>query len=619
MTFLNPAVLFGLIAVAIPLVLHLLNLRKLRTVEFSTLAFLKELQKSKMRRLKLRQILLLILRTLLIACLVLAFARPALRGTGVGGLGTHAKTTAVLLFDDSFSMTATDEHGSLLNQAKSVSLDVLSLLKEEDEVFFQRFSEGSSGGTTETPTHNISGVRAAVSETKVSMTFHTLGELLGRARKALKESRNFSKEIYLVTDLQKTNFAIDEKAAKSTESSSQQFDSETRLFLIPVGRSSVGNVAVDAVRMMNKVFEKDRPFSVEATIRNYGKAPLRNYTVSLYLDGTRVMQKSVDIPAEGATSVSFSAMPKRTGHITGYLQAEPDAIDQDNQRYFTVFIPEKTDILFVTNTSRDISFLNLALTADERSQSSYAIETIAPSKLLMTSLSHFDVIIISNVKSFSSDESERLKQFAMEGGAIILFPGAEVDVPQYAAEFCRRLNIAPFIGKVGSVTDRRMFLTFEGIDFAHPIFSGMFEGKPFAKKSAGPSVESPQISVTLEYRPGANGQSIIRLSNGTSFLTDYKIGDGRLLLYSVAPTPDWSDFPLKGIFVPLIRRSISYLASWNQQAAEHLAGTAVTLTVPLKAFVRSRCETLWSGADRQTAVASSFRSIPRPGDSGTVI
>jgi hypothetical protein len=253
-----------------------------------------------------------------------------------------------------------------------------------------------------------------------------------------------------------------------------------------------------------------------------------------------------------------------------------------------VFIPEKTDILFVTNTSRDISFLNLALTADERSQSSYAIETIAPSKLLMTSLSHFDVIIISNVKSFSSDESERLKQFAMEGGAIILFPGADVDVPQYAAEFCRRLNIAPFIGKVGSVTDRRMFLTFEGIDFAHPIFSGMFEGKPFAKKSAGPSVESPQISVTLEYRPGANGQSIIRLSNGTSFLTDYKIGDGRLLLYSVAPTPDWSDFPLKGIFVPLIRRSISYLASWNQQVAEHLAGTAATLTVPLKAFVRSQ-------------------------------
>ncbi|MEK6571479.1 MAG: BatA domain-containing protein, partial [Bacteroidota bacterium] len=284
MIFLNPAVLFGLIAVAIPLVLHLLNLRKLRTVEFSTLAFLKELQKSKMRRLKLRQILLLILRTLLIACLVLAFARPALRGTGVSGLGTHAKTTAVLLFDDSFSMTATDEHGSLLNQAKSVSLDVLSLLKEEDEVFFQRFSEGSSGGTTETPTHNISGVNAAVSETKVSMTFHTLGELLGRARKALKESRNFSKEIYLVTDLQKTNFAADEeRATKSTESSSQQFESGTRLFLIPVGRASAENVAVDAVRMMNKVFEKDRPFSVEATIRNYGKAPLRNYTVSLYL------------------------------------------------------------------------------------------------------------------------------------------------------------------------------------------------------------------------------------------------------------------------------------------------------------------------------------------------
>ncbi|HEX9828971.1 MAG TPA: BatA domain-containing protein, partial [Bacteroidota bacterium] len=81
MTFLNPFILFGLLAAGIPILLHLLNLRKLRTIEFSTLSFLKELQRTKIRRIKIRQWLLLLLRTLLVICIVMAFARPTLKGS----------------------------------------------------------------------------------------------------------------------------------------------------------------------------------------------------------------------------------------------------------------------------------------------------------------------------------------------------------------------------------------------------------------------------------------------------------------------------------------------------------------------------------------------------------
>jgi hypothetical protein len=585
MTFLNPAVLVALVAAGIPVLLHLLNLRKLRTIEFSTLAFLKQLEKSKMRRLKLRQILLLILRTLVIACLVLAFARPALRGTSAGGLSTHAKTTAVLILDDSFSMSATDEHGSLLNQAKAASQDVLSLLKEGDDVFFQRLSEGAGSGAPETPTHNISGVRSAVNETRVSAIFRPLGDVLIRTKKVLDESKNFSKEVYLVTDLQKTNFAEDEQnKLKLSSGLSTTFDNRTRFFLIPIGRTSVQNVGVIGMNILNRIFEKDRPFSLEATIRNSGSAPIRNYTVSMYLDGTRVMQKSIDLQPESTINVEFTATPKRTGHISGYVQADPDALDQDNQRYFTIFVPERIDVLFITNSQRDISFLKLALTADERSRSAYGIETIPSSKLLMTSLSQFDVIIISNVKSFSSEEVERLRGFVSDGGGIVFFPGSDVDAGQYSATFCQKFNIAPFLGKTGGTSDRSSFLSFDNVDLAHPLFSGMFEAKPIARRGRGASVESPHIFTALEYRPSAKGESIIRLSNGTSFLTDYRIGNGRLLLYTVAPTLDWSDFPVKGIFVPLIRRSVAYLASSSDQTVDHLAGSAVSVTLPSKIF-----------------------------------
>lgn len=141
MTFLNPALLLGLIAAAIPILLHLLNLRRLRTIEFSTLTFLKELQRTRIRRLKIRQLLLMVLRTLLVMLLVLAFARPTLKGSIMGSIGSHGKTTIVLLIDDSFSMTASDQQGELLKQAKQTALAIVGLLKEGDEVSLVKFSD----------------------------------------------------------------------------------------------------------------------------------------------------------------------------------------------------------------------------------------------------------------------------------------------------------------------------------------------------------------------------------------------------------------------------------------------------------------------------------------------
>jgi hypothetical protein len=143
MTFLNPVLLFGLVAAAIPIIIHLLNLRKLKTVEFSTLQFLKELQKTKMRRVKIKQWLLLALRTLLVIAVVLAFSRPALRGSlagfGIGGT-THAKTTIVILLDDSPSMSVRNERGVLFAQARDLALHVLDLVKEGDEAYVVPFS-----------------------------------------------------------------------------------------------------------------------------------------------------------------------------------------------------------------------------------------------------------------------------------------------------------------------------------------------------------------------------------------------------------------------------------------------------------------------------------------------
>ncbi len=153
MIFLNPAVLFGLLAASIPILIHLFNLRKLKKVEFSTLRFLKELQKNKIRKIKLKQWILLALRVMIILFLVTAFARPTLKGVSIGGTTSAAKTTSVFILDNTFSMSVIDQKGSYFNQAKEAIKNLIQHLQEGDDAALILVSR--MGGNSENPNVQI--------------------------------------------------------------------------------------------------------------------------------------------------------------------------------------------------------------------------------------------------------------------------------------------------------------------------------------------------------------------------------------------------------------------------------------------------------------------------------
>ena len=240
MTFLNPLVLIGLVAAAIPILLHLFSLRKLRTIEFSTLTFIKELQRTKIRRLKLRQLLLLILRTLIVLTLVLAFARPTLRGSLAGGIGSHAKTTAIVIVDDSFSMTVNDEHGELFKQAKRAATGIVDLLKEGDDVVLVKLSDIGRAALDirHYPTRDYVLLKKEIEGMRPSYVYRSIDDALRYASKLLAGTKNFNKEVYVVSDFQ--SGAFDVRAAASSQE--KLFPPEVHCFLVPVGKRSAQNL-----------------------------------------------------------------------------------------------------------------------------------------------------------------------------------------------------------------------------------------------------------------------------------------------------------------------------------------------------------------------------------------
>lgn len=611
MTFLNPLVLLGLAAAAIPIIIHLLNLRKLRTVEFSSLRFLKELQRTKMRRLKIRQLLLLILRTLLIVAIVLAFSRPAMKGTFAGTMGSRAKSTIVILLDDSPTMALRNERGVLFAQAKTTVGHLLDLAREGDEVYLVKLSEISRKDQF-SPSASLSAMLDALEEMTPSRQRTSFHDAFGVAAKLIGESKNFNREVYLVTDGQASQF----QAAGEQADTADLFDDASRVFLVESWSEQIDNTSVASARVRSRILSRDKPVATEATVRNSGPAPVRNTIMSVYLDGSRVVQQSLDIPSEGSVIADVSVIPKRRGALHGSIQLEDDRLEIDNARYFVVPVPEQVTVLLVGPTERDTRLPALALTAgnDTTAASLYKVQQITESRLSSTDINKFDVLILCGVKDFSVTEADVLLQFVRSGGGLIVFPGRDSDIANNNAVLLSRLGIPAVqpasvspADRGNGIDDTRSFLSFDKVDLTHPLFAGMFDA---GVKPGSPSVESPRVFASLLLQAGQNGHTIISLSDGSGFLVEYPLETGRVLMFSVEAGLTWSDFPVKGLFAPLLHRSALYLAAQSadgssdrEDASSFVVGQDARLILRLKsAGDRDTYTIVWPSGSEERVV-----------------
>ena len=576
MTFLNPLALFALAAAVIPVVLHFLNLRKLRTVDFSSLTFLKELQKSKIRRLRIQQILLLILRTLLVTLLVLAFSRPTLRGSLTAGAGSRAKTSVVLLVDDSYSMTAHDAGGELLKQAESDAGAVLDLCEEGDDAMLVPLSHADAPAQ-QGQTHgrkDFALVRQEIAHLEPSPVYNTLDDAVRISAKLLTPSLNFNKELYIFSDFQKGVF----ESGRPSDRPEQLFSSGTRVFLFPLGSRIAHNEGIISVSPTDALLEKDKPFGIEAEILNSGESDDRNHVVSVFFDGSRVAQKGIDIPAGKRARATFTVVPTRTGFIPGFVELEDDDIEFDNRRNFSVHIPDKVRILLV-GTENEGRYVSAAL--GTRSGQALDIVQTASDRFALAPLSGIDVAVIASAVELSPVQTEHVRRFVAAGGGLVVFAGDGIDPSTFnkTVSLPLGLPLAEGIDRIGTEAGS-IPLSIRQADLAHPLFRGMFESPSDGKqegRTSPPEVESPDVRTTVHFKANPATDVVLTLSNGDPFLLEQRLGEGSVCLFSVPPTLSWSNFPLKGLFVPLIQRTIAYVAQSGAGTSDYVAGEKATI------------------------------------------
>ena len=562
MTFLNPFVLFGLAAAAIPILLHLLNLRKLKTIDFSTLRFLKELQKTSIRKLKAQQIILLILRTLIVIFSVLAFSRPTIKST-LPSIGTHAKSSIIVVLDNSLSMDITDEDGNRFSKAKKLTSEILGALEEGDEMAFIPLSSLIKN-RKRSFSRNFAWLKEEIDHCSVNPATASLNDGLRAAQGLLDASLHVNKEIYILTDLQ-------QQEIHSLELDSiKLFDDKTSVFLLPSleSKNSIDqNISIDTAIFISRVYAKDKPVELQTKLYNSSVTDAKGIIVSVLFNGERVAQRTVDIGAGSYVNVSLQGIPHTTGLIKGEIQIENDVLESDNHRYFSFIISSAPKVALIGN-QLETDFISLSIAPHASILKSYSANQSAS-----VHFEDFDLLILA--ATLSQTEMQRIDAYIQNGGSVLFFPSSTESIA-VQQQFFSGMGLGPIIFQEFSESNPGICIS---ADRQHPILQGVFKG--FNSESG--LGDSPKIMKALCTQAG---QSIISMQGG-SFLNEIRRGEGKVMYCAVPPSPAWSSFPFTGLMPTIIYRSAQYLSAKEVFTLEKTAGQEAIILIPTKSSASS--------------------------------
>lgn len=537
MNFLNPAILFAALAALVPLIIHLFSRRRVKVVEFSSLKHLKRMQRRQVRRLKVRQWLLLLLRMLIILAAVLAFARPTTEG---GHVGSHASVSAVIVLDNSASMTRYVTDGSLMELARKRTEELLATFGDADEVCIltmddDHLSKENIGLTS------VAVARERLHRLEPTSTEMNLEAAMDKAADLLEAAVNVNKELYLVTDRQRHSLP--------DRQSPRQLD--IRVYFVDLPLEDTENCGVVSVDLGGELLLPGHEFEMVATVRNYGGRDRSDVIASLFLDGARVAQDDVDIRAEQSATVRFTRSVSRGGFHAGYVEISDDRLTADNRYYFSFFIPETFNVLLVSGDPSS-RFIAMALTPSPTLNLFWSVKDVSPSDLGAVRFWDYDVLVLAGAPTLPDMHYERLRGFVNGGKSLFVTYGGSTDTEDFNSRWTPVTGVV-FEEPVRRDFSRAGYYTLDEVDMSHPVFS-VYEWEdnkpPEIKFFALPQVRA------------VDGAKVVaRFSGGRPALVETTYGEGRVLTLTGPVSPEYSDLTGHALFVPLVTRAVEYLSA----------------------------------------------------------
>lgn len=543
MAFINSWFLWALLALSIPIIIHLFHFRRYKKVLFTNVRFLKELKEEQNARRKLRNLLVLLSRLLALAFLILGFAQPFL--TQDKEIDLSNKNVGIFI-DNSFSMAALSKDIPLIDKAKAEAREIINSYSEQE--MFQILTHDFEGRHQRLLSKE--DALSMVDEINISPNARPLTAAINRHQQILKTNDRKSL-VYLISDFQ-----------KSINDLSTYADTTMSIDLINLQSVQEQNISIDTAWLDAKVPMINVNNKLVIKVSNHGSDKVENVKLSLIQQGQTKPVGSLNIEANSSIIDTVDLAINNTGWQDLELKVTDYPVSFDDSYYMSFNVSDEIKVLSINNTGT-----NRYLKSVFEGLPYHTLDNVPVNRIDYAKFADYSLIILNDIVNVSSGLANELENFILTGGNVLGFMSKDIDTKSFDQFFSKIAadKILQFDNQekeVGSINESEF------------IFKDVFE---LAKKNR--KLPKSNASFKLSAYQNRDRDVLITNRDGSPYLLKYTRQKGHLYLCTSPLDTKYNDLSINAeIFVPML-----YKMSISTKTTENMArviGKNNLITIP---------------------------------------
>jgi len=517
MEFVHPERLWFLFLLLIPVIIHLFHFRRRKTLYFSSLKFIRFLEKEQQSTRKIKHLLVLLTRILATAAIIIAFAQPQLPTTKNAKSG---KPALLVYLDNSFSMNAIGTEGTLFSEGRELTKRILEKIKPDTRVLVcsnqldfmeQRFLTKAEALTY-------------LDQLDVCALSRSLDDVLSWQQRQLDKYQDQNEHFGQVQQVLISDFQQNQADLKTQKPASNQ---SFYAFQLKAQRNQ--NAYIDSVWFAKPTHQLGTEQTLMVRVQNFGEQSNKRLELQVKigeLNRTMFMQTT----ANNSQIASFPYTETNKGYVQGHIQINDRQLHFDDNWYFSYEVPEKVNIYLIeeANASPNVARAYAV-------EPCYNVQTTTPGEVASQTISAADLIVLNGLNELSSGLTEELINAHKNGQKLLIIPGENIQTSDYQP-LLKALGLPEF----GAPTSAS--LQVRTIKDEDPFFRGVFERK---QEKLNVSLVKKAYSLKNQNQSGASpllitraGNPLFMRSNYHSFLftTALQSSFGSLINQSLFPT-----------------------------------------------------------------------------------
>jgi len=542
MRFIYPNFLWALLLVAIPIIIHFVNLRRHQTVYFSNVNILKLVRKQTKRKSKLKQLLILTCRVLLMAALIIAFAKPYISPKNIQN--QKAGKVIGLYIDNSYSMNAEGTEGKAIESAKQKALAIVSA-SDPNTKFALLTNELSNRQNRFYSQAEIVDLINMVNENHQWMEMSTINTRLQNLMSNFLYETN--KSAYYISDFQKS----------SADIANFKTDSLVTYNFVPVQINSVKNLYIDSCWFEAPSHYANQVELLKVRLLNKSEEDYRQIPVNLYLNDSLKALAAVDIDSKAEAIVELQYTNPQQGIVEGRVEITDYPIVHDNTMFLAYKVNSELNILLIDNEGSQ-SASSVHLNALFGNDEFINLDKTRSDRIQIGNFANYEIIFMNEITTFSSGLASELQKYISNGGTVVIIPSAHCDISSYN-------NLLTLLNLNTITQPDTTQIPIGTVNYEHPLYVNVF-------KENSEKVTLPNLK--FRYRLSENQQiaqaSILSFADQTPALTEANIGSGKLYFFSFPISNDKNEFIDHVLFLPTIYNMA--IQSTSSQKIYHTMG-----------------------------------------------